>query len=81
MGDNLYTINTNGNWTTCYISSDAIYNCGRLDDGLKKEIEELKSENTFLKDEIKKFKKCLAYLNTRVNNLIAEKQLNNEENV
>lgn len=80
MGDNLYTINTNGNWATYYVS-DTGYNCIGLDDCLKKEIEELKSENTFLKDEIKKFKKCLAYLNTRVNNLIAEKQLNNEENV
>lgn len=39
----------------------------------------LLSENEKLKKEIKDLKKCLAYLNTRVNNLIAEKQVKENE--
>ena len=35
----------------------------------------LKSENESLKNEIKELRRNLAYLNTRVNNIIAEKQL------
>lgn len=33
-----------------------------------------------LKEEIKKLKKCMAYLNTRVNHLIAEKQMSENGN-
>lgn len=42
--------------------------CNSLEKEMKEEIEELKKEN-------KELRHCIAHLNTRVNNLIAEKQL------
>ena len=39
----------------------------------------LLSENEELKKEIKDLKKCLAYLNTRVNELLVEKQIKENE--
>lgn len=67
-------INDNFNATSCLID----YNLSTLKDSLdnlKKENEVLRGENELFKNEIKELRRNLAYLNTRVNNIIAEKQL------
>lgn len=46
---------------------------------LKSRFSHLFSENEKLNKEIKDLKKCLAYLNTRVNELLVEKQIKENE--
>ena len=43
---------------------------------INQEIKELNDKNDILENEVKELKKIIARLNTRVNNLIAEKQIN-----
>jgi hypothetical protein len=50
-----------------------------VESDLNDKFSHLLSENEELRKEIKDLKKCLAYLNTRVNNLIAEKQIKENE--
>lgn len=73
-------INDSSNATLCRID----YSYATLKDSLndlndKNEI--LKEENEVMKNEIKELRRNLAYLNTRVNNLIAEKQLQKRKNI
>lgn len=73
-------INDNFNAASCHID----YSLSTLKDSLdnlKKENEVLMDENELFKNEIKELRRNLAYLNTRVNNLIAEKQLQKEKNI
>lgn len=67
-------INDNFNAALCHIDYSSTSLKDALDD-LKEGNKVLKSENESLKNEIKELRRNLAYLNTRVNNIIAEKQL------
>lgn len=67
-------INDNFNAALCHIDYSSTSLKDALDD-LKEDNKVLKNENESLKNEIKELRRNLAYLNTRVNNLIAEKQL------
>ena len=67
-------INDNFNTALCHIDYSSASLKDALDD-LKEDNKVLKSENESLKNEIKELRRNLAYLNTRVNNIIAEKQL------
>lgn len=60
-------INDNFNFTSCQIDNNFTI--------LKDSLDDLKEKNEVMKNEIKELRRNLAYLNTRVNNLIAEKQL------
>lgn len=72
-------INDNFNAALCHIDYSSTSLKAALDD-LKEDNKDLKNENESLKNEIKELRRNLAYLNTRVNNLIAEKQLQ-EKNI
>ena len=61
------SLNNNFNAALCHIDYSST--------SLKEDNKVLKNENESLKNEIKELRRNLAYLNTRVNNLIAEKQL------
>lgn len=50
-----------------------------VEDDLNCRFSHLLSENEELRKEIKDLKKCLAYLNTRVNELLVEKQIKENE--
>lgn len=73
-------INDNINAASCHIDYSIAFFQDSLDD-LKKENKNLKEENEAIKNEIKELRRNLAYLNTRVNNLIAEKQLQKRKNI
>lgn len=67
-------INDNFNAALCHIDYSSTTLKDDLDE-LKEDNKVLKNENELLKNEIRELRRNLAYLNTRVNNLIAEKQL------
>lgn len=50
-----------------------------IEHDLNSRFSHLLSENEELRKEIKDLKKCLAYLNTRVNELLVEKQIKENE--